>query len=319
VAPGAWPARRSPACSPRPLRRGAVPARSHLPRSAPRFPWPRRSPCGAHPPTTPPGARPAVPRRCSGSTRAHRPPARPARGRSPPTPRSTISAGPRRAGLAVRLVRARAGRNAPGGAGAAGAARPRQPGGDRDAGARGGAARPRTRIRPRVRARRAGAGGPHAGAPRHRALRRRAGRPPGRRGPPPAPPRVPAGRRRSARRARRIPPALAFGRFVDAGGSRALGLLETARTALAAAIRRRGRRFEGAGLDDLAVAGYRADLEPIAADSGICAVRFPRPTGAPHFPPVLDPPRPLRDAGRGRANPEPIAGCSTPGAASRSR
>jgi GWxTD domain-containing protein len=58
----------------------------------------------------------------------------------------------------------------------------------------------------------------------------------------------------------------AFGRFMDTGGSRALGLLERARTALAAG-RAEGEPgyYEGAGLDDsLAAAGYRADLAPIA-------------------------------------------------------
>ena len=61
----------------------------------------------------------------------------------------------------------------------------------------------------------------------------------------------------------------AFTRFLEAGGSRALGLLERARTGLGAG--RTGAEadyFTGAGLgDSLAAAGYRADLEPIAADS----------------------------------------------------
>jgi len=61
----------------------------------------------------------------------------------------------------------------------------------------------------------------------------------------------------------------AFARFIDAGGSRALGLLERARSGLAAGgPAAEPDYFEGAAADDpLAAAGYRADLEPIAADS----------------------------------------------------
>jgi GWxTD domain-containing protein len=65
--------------------------------------------------------------------------------------------------------------------------------------------------------------------------------------------------------------ARAFERYAATGGSRALGLLELARTRLA-----QGKRsgdsiyYLGAALDDPeAIAGYRADLEPIAADSNI--------------------------------------------------
>jgi GWxTD domain-containing protein len=78
---------------------------------------------------------------------------------------------------------------------------------------------------------------------------------------------------------------LAFGRFVDAGGSRALGLLETARTALAAGQSgAEAGYFEGAGLDDsVAAAGYRADLEPIAADSDLARFDSLGPTGRAAF------------------------------------
>jgi GWxTD domain-containing protein len=62
---------------------------------------------------------------------------------------------------------------------------------------------------------------------------------------------------------------LAFERFLAAGGNRAVGLLELARTGLA-----QGRAdveqayYEGAELEDsVAVAGYRADLAMIAAES----------------------------------------------------
>jgi GWxTD domain-containing protein len=63
--------------------------------------------------------------------------------------------------------------------------------------------------------------------------------------------------------------SVAFERFLAAGGSRAVGLLELARTRLSG-----GREdaqagyYEGAALDDsAAVAGYRADLAMIAADA----------------------------------------------------
>jgi GWxTD domain-containing protein len=58
-------------------------------------------------------------------------------------------------------------------------------------------------------------------------------------------------------------------RYLSAGGNRALGLLETARTGLAIG-RPEGDSayYQGAGMDDsLAIAGYRADLAPIATDS----------------------------------------------------
>ena len=61
---------------------------------------------------------------------------------------------------------------------------------------------------------------------------------------------------------------VAFERFLGTGGSRALGLLELARTRLAEG-REDGQSayYEGAALDDpAAVAGYRADLAMIAAD-----------------------------------------------------
>jgi GWxTD domain-containing protein len=79
--------------------------------------------------------------------------------------------------------------------------------------------------------------------------------------------------------------ARAFARFIDAGGSRALGLLETARTALAAGhAGAEAAYYEGAGLDDsLAAAGYRADLEPIAADSDLARFDALGPAGRAAF------------------------------------
>ena len=64
-----------------------------------------------------------------------------------------------------------------------------------------------------------------------------------------------------------------FERYVWAGGDRALGLLELARTRLGRGdAAGEGPYYEGAGSDDsLAVAGYRADLAPIAADSELAA------------------------------------------------
>ena len=60
----------------------------------------------------------------------------------------------------------------------------------------------------------------------------------------------------------------AFGRFLLSGGRRALGLLELARTRLAQGSTGEQAYYEGAALDDsLAVAGYRADLAMVAADS----------------------------------------------------
>ena len=61
---------------------------------------------------------------------------------------------------------------------------------------------------------------------------------------------------------------VAFERFLAAGGSRALGLLELARTRLAEGREDAQRAYyEGAAFDDpSAVAGYRADLAMIAAD-----------------------------------------------------
>jgi len=62
--------------------------------------------------------------------------------------------------------------------------------------------------------------------------------------------------------------AVMFERFLTAGGSRALGLLELARTRLAGGREDAQRAYyEGAAFDDpAAVAGYRADLAMIAAD-----------------------------------------------------
>src|SRR6185503_9622835 len=71
-----------------------------------------------------------------------------------------------------------------------------------------------------------------------------------------------------------------FERYVWAGGDRALGLLELARTRLARGdAAGEGAYYAGAAVDDsVAVAGYRADLAPIAADSELAA--FDRTRGA---------------------------------------
>ncbi len=62
---------------------------------------------------------------------------------------------------------------------------------------------------------------------------------------------------------------VAFERYLGARGRRALGLLELARTRLAAGdTEGESAYYEGAALGDpAAVAGYRADLAPVAADS----------------------------------------------------
>jgi GWxTD domain-containing protein len=74
---------------------------------------------------------------------------------------------------------------------------------------------------------------------------------------------------------------VAFERYLTAGGTRALGLLELARTRLAAGDAEgeaEGAYYEGAGLEDsVAVAGYRADLAAVAADSEL--VRFDQSRG----------------------------------------
>jgi GWxTD domain-containing protein len=73
--------------------------------------------------------------------------------------------------------------------------------------------------------------------------------------------------------------AAAFQGYLAEGGNRALGLLELARTRLASG-RPDGEEpyYEGASLNDPdAMAGYRADLEPIAADSNLR--EFDRQTG----------------------------------------
>ncbi len=64
-----------------------------------------------------------------------------------------------------------------------------------------------------------------------------------------------------------------FSRYLSAGGSRALGLLETARTQLAIGrLVGDSAYFEGAAIDDsLAVAGYRADLAPIATEAELAS------------------------------------------------
>jgi GWxTD domain-containing protein len=71
-----------------------------------------------------------------------------------------------------------------------------------------------------------------------------------------------------------------FERYVWAGGDRALGLLELARTRLGRGdASGEGPYYEGATFDDsAAVSGYRADLAPIAADSELAA--FDRTTGS---------------------------------------
>jgi GWxTD domain-containing protein len=60
-----------------------------------------------------------------------------------------------------------------------------------------------------------------------------------------------------------------FSRYLSAGGNRAVGLLETARTQLAiGGVVGDSTYLEGAAMDDsLSVAGYRADLAPIATDA----------------------------------------------------
>ena len=73
--------------------------------------------------------------------------------------------------------------------------------------------------------------------------------------------------------------AAAFERYLAAGGGRPLGLLELSRTRLAAGHRdAEAAYYEGAALEDsAAVAGFRADLAIIAADSEL--VRFDRASG----------------------------------------
>jgi GWxTD domain-containing protein len=63
----------------------------------------------------------------------------------------------------------------------------------------------------------------------------------------------------------------AFERYLSTDGNRALGLLELARSRLAAGVPDgEAAYYEGAALDDPeAVAGYRADLQVIAADSNL--------------------------------------------------
>jgi len=73
---------------------------------------------------------------------------------------------------------------------------------------------------------------------------------------------------------------VAFERYFTAGGRRAVGLLELARTRLAAGdAEGESAYYEGAALEDSgAVAGYRADLAPVAADSELA--RFDQAKGA---------------------------------------
>ena len=95
-----------------------------------------------------------------------------------------------------------------------------------------------------------------------------------------APPQVLLARGRVERAAGHLDSAAAaFERFLSAGGNRALGLLELARTRLPEdQATAEQAYYEGATLDDsLAAAGYRADLAMIAADSEL--VRFDRARG----------------------------------------
>ncbi|MBA3892425.1 MAG: GWxTD domain-containing protein [Gemmatimonadales bacterium] len=71
----------------------------------------------------------------------------------------------------------------------------------------------------------------------------------------------------------------AFERYLAAGGSRALALLELARSGLAAGdAEAEGAYYEGAAREDsVALAGYRADLAAVAADSELA--RFDRSRG----------------------------------------
>ena len=72
---------------------------------------------------------------------------------------------------------------------------------------------------------------------------------------------------------------VAFERYLAAGGGRAMGLLELARTRLAAGhADAEAVYYEGAALaDPVALAGYRADLAAVAADSEL--VRFDQSRG----------------------------------------
>jgi GWxTD domain-containing protein len=99
-------------------------------------------------------------------------------------------------------------------------------------------------------------------------------------GEPPAPELLLAGGQ-VARAAGRLPAAAsAFERYLATGHNQALGLLELARARLALG-RRDGEDayYRGAALDDpLAIAGYRADIQLIAADSTL--LEFDRLTGS---------------------------------------
>jgi GWxTD domain-containing protein len=72
---------------------------------------------------------------------------------------------------------------------------------------------------------------------------------------------------------------VAFERFLTAGGGRALGLLELARTRLArGSVQGEHAYYGGAAMEDpVAVAGYRADLAMIAGDAELA--RFDRAAG----------------------------------------
>jgi GWxTD domain-containing protein len=94
-------------------------------------------------------------------------------------------------------------------------------------------------------------------------------------------PRVLLARARLERAADQVDSAeTVFERYVWAGGDRALGLLELARTRLGRGdAAGEGAYYAGAAVDDsAAVAGYRADLAPVAEDSEL--VTFDRTRGA---------------------------------------
>lgn len=78
---------------------------------------------------------------------------------------------------------------------------------------------------------------------------------------------------------------VAFERYLASGGDRAVGLLELARTGLAAGdVRADTAYYQGAGLDDsFAVAGYRADLTAVAAASELAQFDRSRGTARTEF------------------------------------
>ncbi len=103
--------------------------------------------------------------------------------------------------------------------------------------------------------------------------------------------------------------AVAFGRYLSAGGNRALGLLELARTQLA-----QGRTdgeapyYEGASLDDAeATAGYRADLALLVGSENLGEFDQLRGAARVGYPAaILDRPRSFRSSRRRRAAPRAL-------------